>query len=128
MTNPSVKQVWRVRDKNGSALADILGIDGIDVIEKDGRYCFWHPSADYRHFNHVVEGSAQALLKKRVENGVFADKQPALAEIRARAAADIDSFDSTYKRLLNPHIYKVSITEKLRELKLGLIEKYFGAE
>jgi nicotinate phosphoribosyltransferase len=39
---------------------------------------------------------------------------------------NIDSLDATYKRLLNPHIYKVSITERLRQLKLGLIQKYLG--
>jgi nicotinate phosphoribosyltransferase len=125
-TNPGVKQVWRVMDKNGSAVVDVLGIDGIDVIENDSRYCFWHPSADYRHFYHTVEGSAQALLKKRVEGGVLIDKLPTLAEVKAKTACDIEIFDSTYKRLLNPHIYKVSITERLRVLKLELIQKHLG--
>ena len=125
-TNPGVKQVWRIRDKNGSAVADVLGIDGIDEIENDRRYCLWHPSADYRHFYHTVEGSAQALLKKRIKDGILIDKPPELAEVRAQAASDIEIFDSTYKRLLNPHIYKVSITEKLRVLKLELIQKYLG--
>jgi nicotinate phosphoribosyltransferase len=125
-TNPGVKQVWRIRDKDGSAVAYVLGIDGIDEIENDKRYCFWHPSADYRHFYHTVEGSAQALLKKRIEGGALIEKPPTLAEVKAQAASDIEIFDSTYKRLLNPHIYKVSITEKLRSLKLELIQKYLG--
>jgi len=126
-TDPTVKQVWRIRDKDGSAAADVLGIDGVDEIEQGGRYCFWHPSADYRHFYHTVDGSAQALLKKRVEGGVLIDKLPELDEVKARAAADIESFDSTYKRLLNPHVYKVSMTERLRALKLELIEKHLGS-
>ena len=33
------------------------------------------------------------------------------------------SFDESYKRILNPHIYKVSITEKLKELKVDFINK-----
>jgi nicotinate phosphoribosyltransferase len=54
------------------------------------------------------------------------EDSPPLAEIKACAAASLESFDSTYKRLLNPHIYKVSITEKLRSLKLELIQKHLG--
>jgi nicotinate phosphoribosyltransferase len=125
-THPGVKQVWRLRDKNGSAVADILALDdGSDVKFTAGEeYCFWHPSADYRHFFHILEGSAEPLLKKRVENGTLTGKLPSLAEIKAHAASDLEKFDSTYKRLLNPHLYKVSITEKLRTLKLDLIQKH----
>jgi nicotinate phosphoribosyltransferase len=130
-TNPGVKQVWRIKDKNGAAISDVLGIDDgllAQDVPKDGqRYYFWHPSADYRHFLHTIEGSVQPLLKKRVEDGALFGKQPLLAEIKAHAAADLESFDSTYKRLLNPHIYKVSITDKLRTLKLELIQKHLGS-
>jgi nicotinate phosphoribosyltransferase len=126
-TNPGVKQVWRVKDKNGNAVSDVLAIDdGTDTLKEGHNYCFWHPSADYRHFQHSIEGSAEPLLKKRIEDGVLTEKQSSLAEIKACCAADIDCFDSTYKRLLNPHMYKVSITEKLRNLKLELIQKHFG--
>jgi len=124
-TNPCVKQVWRIWDANGNAVADVLGIDGTDEIEAGRRYRFWHPSGDYRHFYHVIQ-SANALLKKRIENGVVTGELPALAAIKAHAAASLERFDSTYKRLLNPHIYKVSITDNLRALKLELIQKYFG--
>jgi len=126
-TNPGVKQVWRIRDKAGSAVADVLSIDdGSDNIEEGRNYCFWHPSADYRHFNHTIESRAQPMLKKRMENGAAVSQQPSLGEIKAHAISDLESFDSTYKRLLNPHIYKVSITEKLRTLKLELIQKHLG--
>ncbi len=36
----------------------------------------------------------------------------------------MSSFDSTFLRLLNPHGYKVSVSERLRALKLGFIEKH----
>jgi nicotinate phosphoribosyltransferase len=51
---------------------------------------------------------------------------PGLKEIRAHVEADLDSFDSSYKRLLNPHVYKVSFTDRLRNLKLELIKNYLG--
>ncbi|MDR2433796.1 MAG: nicotinate phosphoribosyltransferase [Treponema sp.] len=128
-TNPGIKQVWRIKDPGGNAIADALGLDGggdSDTLEKGSRYSFWHPSADYRHFYHLIEGSAEPLLKKRLTGGGLVSPLPSLGEIRAHAAADLECFDSSYKRLLNPHVYKVSITEKLRRLKLKLINTYLG--
>ena len=126
-TDPSVKQVWRIKDENGFAVADVLAIDdGADELKTGQSYCFWHPSADYRHFQHTIGGSAQAMLKKRMEFGKITAGQPSLEEIKKFAAANLETFDSSYKRLLNPHIYKVSITEKLRALKLELIQKHLG--
>jgi len=126
-TNPGVKQVWRIKDKKGCAVADVLGIDGEDDAPQEGRqYCFWHPAADYRHFSHTIEGKAQQLLKKKINQGERMEKQPSLEEIKAYAVNGLEEFDSTYKRLLNPHIYKVSVTDKLRALKLELIQKHLG--
>ncbi|MCL2185248.1 MAG: nicotinate phosphoribosyltransferase [Treponema sp.] len=125
-TNPGVKQVFRIKDKNGNAIADVMGLEGQDELKNGERYCFWHPAADYRHFIHTIEGTVQPLLKIRLEKGVMIAKSPSLGEIKAHKEADLESFDATYKRLLNPHIYKVSITDKLRDLKLGLIKKHLG--
>jgi len=122
-TNPGLKQVWRIQDNQGAAIVDVLTLDDIETLEPEQRYCFWHPSADYRHFYHVTEGALQPLLQKRLSNGEPCGPQPSLKEIRAHCEADLATFDATYKRLLNPHIYKVSITEKLRSLKLDLIGK-----
>ncbi|MCL2244499.1 MAG: nicotinate phosphoribosyltransferase [Treponema sp.] len=128
-TNPGIKQVWRIWDQKGGAVADVLSIDdGTDELKTGTRYSFWHPSGDYRHFSHTLEGSIEPLLKKRVEGGRFTGDLPSLAEIQSFAAANLERFDSTYKRLLNPHVYKVSITEKLRDLKLELIQKHLGSE
>jgi nicotinate phosphoribosyltransferase len=129
-TNPGVKQVWRIRDSQGMAVADVLGLedgpDGKDSFVKGNSYVFWHPSADYRHFYHTLEGTAEPLLKLRFENGKPVGTPPSLDEIRNHMKADLESFDDSYKRLLNPHIYKVSITQALRSLKLELIKNYLG--
>jgi nicotinate phosphoribosyltransferase len=68
----------------------------------------------------------QPLLKAYLAGGKLCRPQPSLDEIRSYSAADLDAFDITYKRLLNPHGYKVSITEKLRSLKLELLQYYIG--
>jgi nicotinate phosphoribosyltransferase len=128
-TNPGPKQVWRIKDSRGAALADVLALDSAtdsEIIELGYRYRFWHPSADYRHFYHITEWAPQPLLKKHIADGKPCGAQPSLDEIRVHSAADLETFDSSYKRRLNPHVYKVSITEKLRDFKLELIKNHLG--
>ena len=36
--------------------------------------------------------------------------------------SQLEHLDITYQRILNPHIYKVSISEKLKDLKLKFIQ------
>jgi nicotinate phosphoribosyltransferase len=128
-TTPGVKQVWRIKDSQGKAVADVICLDdpqNPDIIEKGKRYIFWHPAADYRHFYHEVLGDAEPMLKLRLENGKFRAPCPTLEEIRAHSAGDLESLDSSHKRILNPHIYKVSISARIRNLKLDLIKNYLG--
>ena len=127
ITYPGIKQVYRVKDSSGKAVADVIGLalDAADEPKTGERYTFWHPAADYRHFSHKVE-DIKALLKPRIERGNLLEPPPSLEAIRTHVDTGLNQFDSTYKRLLNPHLYKVSITEKLRSLKLDLIQKRLG--
>ena len=130
-TNPGVKQVYRVRDSMGMCVADVLALEDNekpDLIEKGKTYTFWHPSADYRSFSHAVTGDAEPLLRKKLENGKLCPdfENPPLSGIRANVRHELETFDQSYKRLLNPHIYKVSVSERLRTLKLDLIKNHFG--
>ena len=129
-TNPAVKQVWRVKDPQGMTVADVLSREddpaGPETLEPGNRYVFWHPSADYRHFQHTLDGAAEPLLKLRFARGELTTASPSLREIQKKVQAGLETFDTSYKRLLNPHIYKVSITQRLRALKLDLIRNYLG--
>jgi nicotinate phosphoribosyltransferase len=129
-TVPGVKQVWRLKDKDGMALVDVLSLDQPDAGDRPAlgkRTAFWHPSADYRHFYPLFDTEPEPLLKRRLRDGERTAGRAALPAIRARCMAELDTLDASYKRIINPHIYKVSITEKLRALKLDLIKTYLGA-
>jgi nicotinate phosphoribosyltransferase len=131
-TTPGIKQIWRIRDSQGMALADVLGLAepaggaGPDRIEPGQRYAFWHPSADYRHFYNTSVSAPEPLLKLCLADGKSVRDDPSLEDIRGTVRKDLDLFDQSYKRLLNPHIYKVSITERIRSLKLDLIKNFLG--
>ena len=48
-------------------------------------------------------------------------KHRRLKQMRERRESDIDRLDPGVKRLLNPHIYHVSLTEELWKSKQSLI-------
>lgn len=124
-TNPGVKNVYRLYDENGMACADILALEA-ETLETNKEYRYYHPMVDYRQFSFTAS-KIEPLLKKRVENGNRL--QPRLPEAeqlklsRQTMQNQLATFDESYKRILNPHIYKVSITEELKNLKLKFIEE-----
>ena len=42
--------------------------------------------------------------------------------------AQLETFDESYKLILNPHIYKVSLTEKLKDLKREKIDVFVSSD
>lgn len=120
MTNPACKQVWRLYNPDGTFKADVLTLED-EKIEEGVEQTFYHPANDYQNFTFTPT-KIEALLEKRIENGKAVGKAPSLKEIKAYAEKQLDSLDYTSKRLLNPHIYKVSLSEKMRDLKQQLIK------
>ncbi len=43
--------------------------------------------------------------------------ESSLTNIRNKTKLDLSKLEHTYKRIINPHIYKVSISKNLRKLK-----------
>ena len=124
-TNPGIKNVYRLFDENGNACADILSLDD-EKLETGKEYTFYHTMVDYRQFA-IKPSSIQPLLKKRIEKGKrVSTRVPDSQQLRLSRQtmeSQLETFDPSYKRILNPHIYKVSLTENLMKLKKDFIEK-----
>ena len=122
-TNPGIKNVYRLFDENGMAKADILALADETLAPGDERRYF-HPSVDYRQFSFAA-ASVQPMLRLVVKDGERADtKLPAAEQLRlARETMvkQLETLDDSYKRILNPHIYKVSLTEAAKDLKMEFI-------
>ena len=124
-TNPGIKNVYRLYDENGMAAADILALDD-EIVEAGKEYRFYHPMVDYRQFSYKA-AKVEPLLKLRLKNGERTSPRVPEAEqlriARENMQKQLASLDESYKRILNPHIYKVSITEELKDLKMDFIKK-----
>lgn len=121
-TNPGIKQVYRFFDKNGQALADLIALSD-EKINAGENHVFYHPFSTQDMFvmRRNNYASVVPLLKKQMENGRRVNPAPTLPEIQKRSKELLSHFDKSYKRQVNPHIYKVSLSTKLKNLKGELI-------
>lgn len=81
---------------------------------------------DYRSFT-AKPAKVEALLKLRLKNGERTQERlpekEQLIIARQNMDKDLAALDPSYKRILNPHVYKVSVTEGLKDLKLKFIQE-----
>ncbi|HTO23859.1 MAG TPA: nicotinate phosphoribosyltransferase [Spirochaetia bacterium] len=122
VTNPGIKQVWRFSNAGGGPLADMIGLDE-EPPEPGAAHRFHHPMGDYRSFTLKDYAAVTPLLTLRMKNGTLLDHGAGLPAIQTRAMGELDRLDDTYKRLINPHVYKVSLSAGLHELKTRLIRE-----
>lgn len=122
VTNPGVKQVWRFTGSAGSPLADLICLDA-DPPVPGAAHRFHHPAGDMRSFTLRDYAGMTPLLTLRMKDGRVLADSPSLQAVQARAIAELDSLDDTYKRLINPHVYRVSLSTGLRNLKARLIRE-----
>lgn len=70
----------------------------------------------------------EPLLQKQMESGRITSDCPSLDDIRARALHNLTCLDETYTRIINPHIYKVSVSKPLRNLKREFLSRNHADE
>ncbi len=121
-TNPGIKQVYRFYDKNNQALADLIALCD-EKIESGVNHIFYHPFSTgdmfiMRKNNYTL---VRPMLTKQMEKGKRINAEPTLKELQDRVKENLSHFDKSYKRQINPHIYKVSLTGKLKDLKAELV-------
>jgi nicotinate phosphoribosyltransferase len=78
---------------------------------------------DYRSFAMADYATITPLLGLRMKDGRITEETPDIATLQARARGELDRLDDTYKRLINPHVYRVSLSDGLSELKSRLIRE-----
>ncbi len=121
-TNPGIKQVYRFTDKDGTPLGDLIALEQESI--KPGRpYVFYHPMFDYKHFTLTEYADICPLLSKKMDHGKICGTLPSLKQIQDSVKENLSKLDYTFRRIINPHIYKVSLSQKLKTLKFRMIDE-----
>ena len=121
--NPGNKRVWRIYDQRGKATADLicLGDEDPRVINK---LTLHHPSdpTNHRLLDKSMISEIEPMLEDILVEGRRVYELPSLVEMRMKREADIERLDPGVRRIMNPHIYHVSLSQRLYDLKQELIK------
>jgi nicotinate phosphoribosyltransferase len=126
-TDPGIKQVYRFYDAQQNAIADLIALDYEDVtVDKD--YVFLHPynSTDRFLMKSGRYTEIRPLLVKKISQGKRAVEDPGVHTLQNTVQKELATLHKTYKRLINPHVFKVSLTPELKNLKQQLISSFRG--
>jgi nicotinate phosphoribosyltransferase len=123
--NPGAKQLWRIHDARDQATADVLSLATETIAPGDELVLHHHARPDVSRV--VTAGRVEELLTTVVDGGavVVPGGAEELADLRAaadRRVRDVEALDPGVRRLVNPHTYHVSVTDRLQSLKLALLQ------
>lgn len=121
-TNPGIKQVWRFYDAEDSPLADLITLAD-ETISPYNDHVFYHPfsEADFFIMKKSKYVRIEPMLKRCMEEGRQVTPVLSLQELQQKTKKNLASLHPSYKRIINPHIYKVSLSRVLKELKKHLV-------
>lgn len=120
---PGEKRLIRAYDSRGLATADIIALADEDPMSDDPILLF-HPHREVRRSLERAEVSDwEELLEPVFANGERQDGTPDLDTLRERRRADLERLDPGVRRLVNPHIYHVSLTSRMKDLQLRLMDE-----
>ena len=122
ITNPGIKQVWRLYDGDGFFRADIIGLYD-ESMSVGKQITYYHPLNDYQQFSFKA-AKAEELLHPKIISGVYTGTKETLQDMHRRTAQQLECLHPTSRRLLNPHIYKVSLTDTLFTMKQKLLHTH----
>ena len=125
ITNPGLKDVYRIKDKHGRAVADMLAIKGEQVdMNVSGGYKVVDPEQPWKS-THVFEGcTAELLQKSLIRDGKAACEDEDIQTIRARVKEQLEtSVWLEEQRFENPHKHYLDMTPAYYNMKMELLRE-----
>ena len=120
ITLPHFKKVYRLYSRDsGKAMADYICLHD-ETVDDTKPLCIFDPDATWKR-KTLRSYTARELLVPVFENGELVYDQPALPAIRDYCAAQLDTLWDEVKRFENPHHYYVDLSEKLWNIRDGLL-------
>lgn len=122
MPIPGEKHVWRIYDERGLATADLV-TEVDEVPTPDRAIRLHHPHAE--GVGRTLEPDRITdveLLHVPVFEGAALVEPDDLEAARERRRRDLDRLDPGVRRLVNPHRYHVSLSDRVKALQSRLVE------
>ena len=122
ITNPHYKKLYRFYGNDtGKAIADYLTVYD-EVVDDSGSLEIFDPEATWKK-KTVYDFTAKELQVPIFQNGKRVYDSPPLSEIRDYCTQQLDTLWDEVRRFDNPHAYYVDLSQKLWDIKHGLLER-----
>ena len=121
ITNPHYKKLYRFfGNDTGKAIADYMCVYDETVDDSKDMEIF-DPEATWKT-KTVYNFTAKELQVPIFKNGELVYECPTLQEIRQYCLEQVDTLWDEVKRFDNPHTYYVDLSQKLWDIKYGLLK------
>lgn len=120
ITNPGLKKVYRIYDKNGKAKADLLA-NWDEKIDMSKDFRFIDPNMPWKNLSYQ-NCEAKELQVKIFEHGKVVYDCPSLKEIRDYVTKQMEEeIWEEEQRFVNPHQHYMDMTPEYYEMKMDLL-------
>lgn len=120
-TLPGEKSLFRLLDSNGNFLQDVICCKG---EQPEPGLTVFDPANPSRYIS-VPECQIEDLRTVVMEHGKVTSVLPDLDSSADHCADQLKRLPDGTLRLKNPHVYKVSISPSLHQLRMQLIKRYY---
>ncbi|MDE6293598.1 MAG: nicotinate phosphoribosyltransferase [Clostridiales bacterium] len=120
VTNPGFKTLYRLYDKRGMAVADLIALNGEEIPKP---LVLTHETERWKTTT-LKDYDIRKMHHKIFDGGECVYDKPALSKIVEFATAEKARFWDEYKRIDNPQIYKVNISDGLYALKQKILREH----
>ncbi len=122
ITNPHYKKLYRFfANDSGKAIADYLTVYD-ETVDDTGNLEIFDPDATWKR-KTVYNFTAKELQVPIFRNGELVYQLPTLEEIRTYCKAQVDTLWEEVRRFDNPQTYYVDLSQKLWDVKYGLLKR-----
>ena len=122
ITTPHYKKLYRFfGNDTGKAIADYLTIHD-ETVDDSRPLVIFDPDATWKK-KEVYDFTAKELQVPVFRSGQLVYSLPSLPEIRKYCLEQVETLWDEVKRFDNPHKYYVDLSQKLWDVKHGLLEK-----
>ena len=122
ITTPHFKKLYRFfGNDTGKAIADYLTIHD-ETVDDSAPLTIFDPEATWKK-KEVYDFTAKELQVPIFQGGQLVYDLPPLEAVRAYCAQQVDTLWDEVKRFDNPHKYYVDLSQRLWDVKHGLLEQ-----
>ena len=129
ITNPGNKQIYRITEKgSGKVFADYITLED-EVFSEEEDLVLFDPVDTWK--KSTLKGGSYAMKPLLVPiflGGKLVYNCPPVEEIVAHCKREQESLWEECRRLTNPHAVHVDLSDKLYEIKKGLLAQYSRGE